>query len=65
MARVCAVTGKKTATGHNRPWSKKATKRTFKVNMMNKRMLVDGKMVNIKVSAKGLKTLKKRAQRVK
>lgn len=61
MSRQCQLTGKKTATGNNRPFSMKATKRTFRVNLFTKKMFnpLTGKIERMKLSAKAIKTLKK------
>lgn len=72
MARVCEITGKKTATGHNRrhqrgkaggvsgPWSRKAqaTKRTWRPNLTVVRVLVGGKPTRMKISMKAYKRLR-------
>ena len=64
MARKCAKTGKKTATGHNRSHSLRATKRTFKPNIQKKRVFdpQTGEYKTIKVAASYLRTLAKRMQ---
>lgn len=62
MARVCEVTGKKTAVGNRRSHSMRATKRKFFPNLF-KRKIKDpetGLYFVIKTSAKGLRTLKKK-----
>ena len=61
MARKCQLTGKKTTAGNNRPFSMKATKRTFKPNLFTKRVFnpLTGKVEKMKLSAKAIKTLKK------
>lgn len=61
MSRKCELTGKKTSSGQNRPFSLKATKRTFKPNLFTKRVLnpLTGKMERMKLSAKAIRTLKK------
>ena len=61
MARQCQITGKKTATGNNRPFSLKATRRTFRPNLFVKKMFnpLTGKIERMKLSAKAIKTLKK------
>lgn len=64
MARTCQLTGKKTSSGQNRPFSLKATKRTFRPNLFIKKMFnpLTGKVERMKLSAKGIKTLKKWAK---
>ncbi len=61
MARQCKITGKKTATGNNRPFSLKATKRKFRPNLFWKKVFnpITGKMERMRLSAKGIRTLKK------
>lgn len=59
MPRMCYITGKKTTTGNNRSHSMRATKRTFKPNLVTKRVeLEDGSKVKIKVSTKAYKKMK-------
>ena len=64
MARICELTGKKTARGNNRPFSLKATRREFRVNLFWRRILdpTTGKMVRVRLSARAIKTLKKWAR---
>ena len=61
MANTCAITGKRTTTGHNVSHSKQATNRTFKPNLQKKTLLnpATGRAVKITVSARGLRTFKK------
>ena len=61
MARKCQLLGKKTATGNNRPFSLKATRRTFRINLFTKRVLnpFTGRVEKMKLSAKAIRTLKK------
>ncbi len=62
MSRVCQVTGKHTSTGNNRSHSLRATKRKFYPNLFYKNIKdpETGMVYRIRVSAKGLKTLKKK-----
>ena len=64
MSRQCEMTGKKTTSGQNRPFSLKATKRTFRPNLFTKKMFnpKTGKVEKMKLSAKAIKTLKKWAK---
>lgn len=64
MARVCDLTGKKTTAGKNRPFSLKATKRTFRPNLFKKRVFnpLTGKVERMRLSAKAIRTLKKWAR---
>ena len=61
MSRTCKLTGKKTSSGNNRPFSLKATKRVFRVNLFTKKMInpQTGKLERMKLSAKAIKTIKK------
>ncbi len=63
MARVCQHTGKRTRSGQNRPFSLKATKRTFRPNLFWKKMWnpETGRVERMRLSAKAIKTLKKLA----
>ena len=65
MARVCQRTGKKTTSGQNRPFSLKATKRTFRPNLFWKRMWnpETGRVERMRLSANAIKTLKKLAEK--
>ncbi|MFA7298494.1 MAG: 50S ribosomal protein L28 [Candidatus Absconditabacterales bacterium] len=59
MARVCDFTGRGTGSGNMRSHSMRATRRTFKVNLINKKItLEDGSKVKVKVSSKIYKKLK-------
>ncbi len=62
MARVCEITGKKTAVWNKRSHSLRATKRKFYPNLFYRKIKdpVTGIVYRIRVSAKGLKTLKKK-----
>ncbi len=65
MSRTCQITGKKVSAGNNRPFSLKATKRTFRPNLFSKKMYnpETGKVEKMKLSAKAIKTLKKWAKK--
>jgi large subunit ribosomal protein L28 len=58
------MTGKKGSTGHRRSHSMRATKRTFKANIVKKRVFdpKTGKVVKMKVSTSYLRTLAKQLQ---
>lgn len=64
MARKCQLLGKKTTAGQNRPFSLKATKRTFRPNLFTKRVLnpLTGRVEKMRLSAKAIRTLKKWSQ---
>ncbi|MDP2090912.1 MAG: 50S ribosomal protein L28 [Candidatus Gracilibacteria bacterium] len=61
MSRVCEITGKRTAVGNNRSHSLRATKRKFYPNLFYKNIKdpETGLVYKIRVSAKGLRTLRK------
>lgn len=61
MSRVCEITGKRTAVWNKRSHSLRATKRKFYPNLFYKNIRdpETGMVYRIKVSAKGLKTLRK------
>ncbi len=61
MARVCEITWKKTAVGNKRSHSMRATKRKFLPNLFYKKIKDQktGLVYRIRVSAKGLRTLRK------
>ena len=68
MARVCAITGKKSQVGGGYSNRVRATKfnptgmRRRQVNLQKKTLFIPelGKKITVNVSAKGLKTMKKR-----
>ena len=60
MSKVCAVTGKGPLTGNKRSPSMRATRRTWNVNLQKVKVIVDGKPQTIRISARALKTLKKK-----
>lgn len=68
MARVCEITGKRSQVGGGYSNRTRATKfnptgkRRRQVNLQKKTLFVPeiGKKITVKVSAKGLKTMKKR-----
>ena len=57
----CAHCGKKTTFGRNRPWSKKATSRTFRPNLQKVSVYEGGVKVRKVLCAKCIKTLSKTA----
>ncbi|MEJ2601511.1 MAG: 50S ribosomal protein L28, partial [Anaerolineales bacterium] len=48
----CAHCGKKTTFGRNRPWSKKATRRTFRPNLQTVSVFEGGRKVRKILCAK-------------
>ena len=57
----CEVCGKKTTFGHNRPWSKKATARTFKPNLQKITVFEDGRKVRKVMCTRCIRTMVKTA----
>ena len=60
MSRVCAITGKGPLTGNGRSHSMRASRRTWNVNLQKVKVMVDGKPQTLRISARALKTLKKK-----
>jgi large subunit ribosomal protein L28 len=54
------ITGKGKQHGHNVSFSQRRTNKTWSPNMQTKTVVVDGQKVRLKVSAKGIRTLKKK-----
>jgi len=61
MSRVCAISGKGALSGNRRSHSMHATRRKWNVNLQKVRIMVDGKPVRVKISARALKSLKAQA----
>jgi large subunit ribosomal protein L28 len=55
----CQNCGKATTFGQSRPWSKKATKRTFKPNLQTITVIEEGKKSRKVLCAKCIRTLVK------
>ena len=62
MSKICQITGKKAMVGNNVSHSKRRTKRTFDVNLFNKKFYwVEQDMwISLKISAAGLRKKKKK-----
>lgn len=62
MSRVCEITGKRTAVWNRRSHSMRATRRKFYPNLFYKNIKDPdtGLVYRIRVSAKGIRTLKKK-----
>ena len=59
MARVCYFTGKKTKSGNSRSHSMRATKRSFKPNLIYRKIqLEDGTFIRVKIDSKLYKKYK-------
>jgi len=55
----CEHCGKQTSFGQNRPWSKKATKRTFRPNLQRVSVFTEGRKLRKVLCAKCIRTLVK------
>lgn len=55
----CAITGKGKQFGNNVSFSQRHTKKVWKPNLQNKTVIIDGKKTSLKISAQGIRTLKK------
>lgn len=55
----CESCGKKTSFGRNRPWSKKATLRTFKPNLQTVSLYESGRKVRKTLCTKCIRTMVK------
>ena len=59
MARICDFTWRWTQSGNMRSHSMRATKRSFKVNLIEKKIAMeDGSKIKVKISSKVYKKLK-------
>jgi large subunit ribosomal protein L28 len=58
--RTCDITGKGKQFGNNVSFSQRHTKKVWQANLQKKTIIIDGKKVTLKVSAQGLRILKKK-----
>jgi len=59
MAQRCEITKRGPLSGNNVSHSKRRTKRTWKVNLVTKRLEINGKVRKVKLSTKAFKALTK------
>ena len=59
MSRVCPVTGKGPLTGNKRSHSLRATRRTWNVNLQKYKIEINGKIVEVRMSARAFRILNK------
>ena len=59
MSRKCPITGKGPMSGNNRSHSVRATRRRWNVNIKTYKVNINGKMVEVKMSARAYRTLNK------
>ncbi|MCQ3034837.1 MAG: 50S ribosomal protein L28 [Bacilli bacterium] len=62
MSRVCPITGKGPHAGNNRSHSLRATRRLWNANLQTYEMVIDGKKVRVRMSARAHRTLMKNAK---
>ena len=62
MSRVCQVTGKRPAVGHNRSHALNATRRRFLPNLHTHRFWVESenRFVTLRLTAKGMRIIDKK-----
>ena len=59
MARVCDFTGKRTVSGNTRSHSMRHSKRTFRPNLITKKIDIgDGQKIKVKIAASHYKKYK-------
>ncbi len=56
MGRKCDICGKQTMFGNNVSHSHKKTKRTWKINLINMKALIDGKSKKVRVCSRCLRS---------
>ena len=61
MSKICQITGKKAITGNNVSHSKRRTKSSFNVNLLNKKFywVEQDAWITLTISAQGLRTINK------
>ena len=59
MSRVCPITGKGPVSGNNRTHSVLASRRKWNVNLQKYKIEINGKMVEVRMSARAYRTLNK------
>ncbi len=62
MSRVCPVTGKGPQSGNKRSKSMIATRRRWDVNLQKHTMIIDGKKVQVRMSAHAYRSLLKNSK---
>ena len=59
MSKICPVTGKGPMSGNARSHSLRATRRRWNVNLQKYKINIDGKVVEVRMSARAFRTLNK------
>jgi len=62
MSEVCEITGKGKQFGHNVSFSQRKTQKIWKPNLQKRTLTIDGKKQTLKISAAGLRTLRKQGK---
>ena len=62
MSRICKITGKRPGKGNTVSHSQRHSKRMFTPNVKKKRIMIDGKLVKVKLSMRALRTLEKQGR---
>ncbi len=62
MSRVCSITGKRPRSGNKVSHSQRHTRRRWIPNVKKKRIMINGKLVRIKLSMRALRTLEKQGK---
>ena len=65
MSRVCPISGKGPMSGNNRSHSVLATRRRWNVNLQKYKINIDGKMVEVRMSARAYRSLNKSVKAAK
>ena len=65
MSRVCPISGKGPMSGYNRSHSVLATRRRWNVNLQKYKINIDGKMVEVRMSARAYRALNKSVKAAK
>jgi large subunit ribosomal protein L28 len=63
MSRVCPVSGKGPMSGNNRSHSVRATRRVWNVNLQKYKLNINGKEVEVRMSARAYRALNKNASK--
>ena len=63
MSRVCPISGKGPVSGNNRSHSERATRRSWNVNLQKYKVNINGKMVEVRMSARAYRSLNKSAKK--
>lgn len=61
MSRICQITGKTAMVGNNVSHSKRRTKRTFDVNLFDKKLFFpeENRWISLRVSSAGIRLIHK------